>query len=92
MTMQEAKLAAVWRIPVVCQGITYSRISALSIRYSSEYEIEYRRYPAERSEAELEDKGGNSITVCKVRDIEAADTEAFARMITEYNAVKDKST
>ena len=92
MTMQEAKLAAVWRIPVICQGITYSRISALSIRYSSEDEIERRGYPAERPEAELEDQSRNSITVCKVKDVEAADTEAFARIIAEYNLVKEKST
>ena len=84
MTMQDAKLAALWRIPVVCQGITYLRISALSIRYSSEYEMEYRNFPRERAEAELEDRGGNSITIAKVKDVEPLESEKFYSRVKDY--------
>lgn len=90
MTVDEAKLAARWRIPVVCQGIRYNRISALAIRYSTEYEILRRGYPPERGEAELEDKNRNSISIAKIKDVEPAAPEEFKRMAERYEATVEK--
>lgn len=86
MTVENAKLAAKWRVPVTCHDVRYARISALSIRYSSEYEIEHRKFPAERAEAELEDFNRNSISIAKIRDVEPADPEEFKRMVEQYES------
>ena len=56
MTVENAKLAAKWRVPVTCHDVRYARISALSIRYSSEYEIERRKFPAERADKRFREK------------------------------------
>ena len=61
MTSDEAKVALRDRTPVVCGGIEYKRITAITYRYNDKGQF--------LISAELLDKRENSVTVARMEDV-----------------------
>lgn len=61
MNNTEAKTALFKRTPVTCNGINYSRISAIIYRYD--------RHNKLLISAELTDKNERSVTIANIKDV-----------------------
>ncbi len=90
MTRDEYLIAAKKAIPVICRGITYQRVSAITVRFAEEQERQGNHMPEKWIELELEDIGGNSITHASPRDVEPADREMLEKAHPEDFAEKKK--
>lgn len=89
MEKADLYLCADFQLPVVCDDVIYSRISAVMVRYATEDEMKFRRFPARRLQVELADWSGRSFTVADPRLVEPADPEEFARRKETYLKMKE---
>lgn len=62
MTNEEAKQALFDRVPVIWNGIEYTRVTAIIYRLDLDGKLIVS--------AELEDKCGHSVTVARIKDIQ----------------------
>lgn len=69
MNIEECNKAASARIPVISDGIVYTRISAVIKKFSTEDEIA-RGAPSYRYWVELLDKNQNSVSITKPERVE----------------------
>lgn len=81
MTVREAKLAAVWGIPIECGGIEYNRIKTIIVEYTPkkigrECEATYK--------LELECVRASSSTIDLPRNVAAKDKAGFAARVDAF--------
>ena len=67
MTSEEAKKCLFSRAEVICNGVTYERMSAIIYRVDDKDNI--------KVSAELLDKNRNSVTIALLKDVKEKDIE-----------------
>lgn len=89
MERYDARLCALWELPVISNAgyyepIEYERIKSISENYRAKKESEWRGLDRAEWYAVLVDRCGHSETVAPLRYVEPADPEQFRRMKENY--------